>query len=130
MSRTILTMSVALLAAAGASAQSDEQLLETVRTSAIAVFLEQAPWVLPDSFHNSDLTEPDKEKVILQLAHATADCFSYSVIEYATRYDVPISDFVSSDGTIHFNGDTGRPFSQLLEPCIENAWQVAGVRLE
>jgi len=130
MKRTSLITSIMLVAGPGAFAQSDDQLIETVRSSVAEVFLEQASWVLPDSFHNSDLAESDKERVILQLANDSADCLAETAVEYAARYDVSISDFVSSDGTIHFKGDSGRKFSQLLDPCIRNAWQAAGVSLE
>ena len=130
MMRASLITSIMLVAAPCVFAQSDEQLIETVRSSAAEVFLEQASWVLPDSFHNSDLAESDKERVILQLANDSADCLAETAVEYAAQYDVPISAFVSSDGTIHFDGDSGREFSQLLDPCIKNAWQAAGVSLE
>ncbi len=127
MKRIFLIASVLLVATPVVFAQSDEQLVETVRSSAVEIFLEQAPWVLPESFHNSALAESEKERLVLQLANDSADCLAGTAVEYAARYDIPIPDFVSSDGTIHFDGDSGQEFSQLLELCVESAWQAAGV---
>ena len=119
---------LALLVVARVSfAQSDEELIESVRSSAASMFQEQANWVLPESFHNSGLAASDKDKLILQLASDSADCLADTAVKYAAIYDVPISDFVSEDGTIHFDGDSGREFALLLDPCIQDAWQVAGV---
>jgi hypothetical protein len=125
-----LILSVTLVFASNAFAQSDEQLIESVRSSAVDVFLEQASWVLPDSFHESDLAESDKERIVLQLAQDTADCLADTAAEYAAQNDIPIPDFVSDDGTIHFDGDSGREFSRLLELCVNRAWQAAGVSRE
>ena len=52
-----LIASIMLVVSSGVLAQSDEELIETVRSSAFEVYLEQASWVLPVSFHNSDLAE-------------------------------------------------------------------------
>jgi len=130
MKRVSLITSIMLVAAPGAFAQSDVEIIETVRSSAAEIFLEQASWVLPDSFHNSGLAASDKEKLILQLANDSADCLADSVVEYAAVYDVPISDLVSNDGTIHFDGDSGKDFEKLLAPCISRAWEVAGISRE
>jgi hypothetical protein len=127
MIRTILIASILLVCGAGAFAQSDAELVETVRSSAVKIYLEQVPITVPESFLNSGLSPSDKERLIVQLANSSADCLADSVIEYAALYDVPIADFVSLDGTIHFDGDSGREFEQLLNPCIHNAWQEAGV---
>ncbi len=116
-----------LVAAPGAFAQSDEEIIETVRTSAAEIFLEQMPNDLPKSFLNSGLSPSDKERLMLQLANDSADCLADTVVEYSALYDVPISDLVSSEGTIHFDGDSGSEFEQLLNPCILIARQVAGV---
>lgn len=130
MKQVFLIFSIMLITAPSVFAQSDEQLIETIRTSAVDVFLEQAPWILPDSFHKSDLPQADKERIVLQLANETADCLADTAVEYAARYDVSIPDFVSGDGTIHFVGDSGQEFSRLLELCINNAWQAAGISRE
>ncbi len=65
MKRTSLITSIILVAASGAFAQSDEEILETLRTVGNKNFLEQASWVLPESFHNSELSPSDKERLIL-----------------------------------------------------------------
>ncbi len=64
---------------------------------------------------------------MLQLANDSADCLADTVVEYAALYDVPIPDLVSSEGTIQFNGNSGRGFSRMLNHCILLAWQAAGV---
>ncbi len=130
MKRITLITSIMLVAAPGAFAQSDEEIIETVRTSAAEIFLEQMSITVPESFLNSGLSPSDKERLMLQLANDSADCLADAVVEYAALYDVPISDFVSSEGTIHFDGDSGSEFEQLLNPCILNAWQAAGVSRE
>lgn len=130
MKRIFLITSIMLVAAPSAFAQSDAQLIDTVRSSAVEVFLKEASWVLPDWFHNSDLAESDKERIILQLAQDTADCLADTAVTYAAKNDIPIPDFVSDDGTIHFDGDSGREFSRLLELCVNRAWQVAGISRE
>lgn len=130
MKRVSLITLIMLAAVSLVLAQSDEQLIETVRSSAVEIFLEQASWVLPDSFHNGDLASPEKERIILQLANDTGDCLAETAVDYAAKYNVPISDFISDDGTIHFDGDSGLEFSQLLDPCIKDAWQKAGISLE
>jgi hypothetical protein len=116
-----------LVAAPGAFAQSDEELIETVRTSAKEVFLEQMSFTVPESFQNSGLSQTDKERILLQLASDSADCLADSAVEYAALHDTPISDFVSSEGTIGFRGDSGHGFTLLLNQCILLAWQVAGI---
>ncbi len=130
MKRITLITSIMLVAAPGAFAQSDEEIIETVRTSAAEIFLEQMSFTVPESFLNSGLSPSDKERLMLQLANDSADCLADAVVEYAALYDVPISDFVSSEGTIHFDGDSGWGFEQLLNPCILIAWQAAGVSRE
>ena len=130
MKRITLITSIMLVAAPGAFAQSDEEIIETVRTSAAEIFLEQMSITVPESFLNSGLSLSDKERLMLQLANDSADCLADAVFEYAALYDVPISDLVSSEGTIHFDGDSGSEFEQLLNPCILIAWQATGVSRE
>ncbi len=130
MKRVSLITSIMLVAAPSAFSQSDAEIVETVRTGATKVFLEQASWVLPESFLNSDLSPSDKERLILQLANDTANCLADAAVEYAALNDVPLSDLVSSDGTIHFDGDSGKEFEQWLVPCISRAWEAAGVSQE
>jgi hypothetical protein len=76
------------------------------------------------------MVQSEKERVVLQLAQDTADCLADTAVEYAARNDIPIPNFVSDNGTIHFDGDSGREFSRLLELCINRAWQAAGVSRE
>jgi len=67
MKRASLITSIMLVAAPSAFSQSDAEIVETVRTGVTEVFLEQASWVLPESFLNSELPPSDKERVILQV---------------------------------------------------------------
>lgn len=130
MKRMTLTTSIMLVAAPGAFAQSDEEIIDAIRSSAAEIFLEQMSITVPESFLNSGLSPADKERLTLRLANDSADCLADAVVEYSALYDVPIPDFVSSEGTIHFDGDSGTEFEQLLNPCILNAWQEAGASRE
>jgi hypothetical protein len=123
-----LITSILLAAASGAFAQSDEEILERLRTSVTRVFLEQASWVLPESFHNSELPASDKERIVLQLATDTANCLADAAVEYATLNNIPLSELVSSDATIRFDGDSVKEFNQLYDPCISRVWKAAGIR--
>ncbi len=126
MNRTMLITSIVLFIASGAFAQSDEELIETVRTSAKEGFLEQPP-TIPESFQNSGLSPSDKERIMKQLASDSADCLADTTVKYAALYDVPISDMVSSDGTIGPRGDSAGEFTRMLNDCIVLAWQAAGI---
>lgn len=130
MTRVILMVSVLLAAGPVAFAQSDAEIVDSIRTNAISVFLEQAHWVLPESFHNSDLSPSDKERIIQQLANDTANCMVDAAVEYAALINVPLSDFVSSEGIIHFDGDSGEEFRQSYYPCVSRAWDAAGIGQE
>jgi len=130
MIRIYLITWIMLFAAPTAYSQSDKDILETVRASVTKIFLEQASWVLPESFRNSGLAPSDKERLVQQLANATATCFVDALVEYATLNDVPLSDLVSDDGSIIFERGSGYQFEQLLNPCVLRAWEVAGVNRE
>ena len=130
MKRITLITSIMLVAAPGAFAQSDEGIIETIRTSAAQNLLEQMPDELPESFLNSGLSPSDIERLMLQLANDGANCFADAIVEYAVLKDVPLSDFVSSEGAIHFDGDSGYEFEHLLIPCMLSAWEAAGVSQE
>ena len=69
MKRITLITSIMLVAAPGAFAQSDEGIIETIRTSAAQNLLEQMPDELPESFLNSGLSPSDIERLMLQLAN-------------------------------------------------------------
>lgn len=53
--RVYLMFSAILLVAPAAFSQSDEELLEKVHANAVKIYLEQASFTLPESFHNSGL---------------------------------------------------------------------------
>ena len=127
MKRVSLITSIMLVATPSAFAQSNEEILETLRTSITETYLEQLPKDLPESFRNSGLSPSDKERLVQQLANNGAACFVDAVVEYAALYEIPISNFVSSEGTIHFDGDSATEFEQLLAPCILAARQAAGL---
>ena len=127
MKRVSLITSIMLAAAPSAFSQSDAEIVNSIQTNVTRIFLEQAHWVLPESFLNSELSPSDKERLILQLANDTANCMADAAVEYAALSDVPLSDLVSSDGTIHFDGDSGKEFEQLFVPCISRAWEAAGI---
>ena len=127
MKRTALISSIMLVAASVAFAQSDEEILETLRTLTAKTFREQISNDLPESFQNSGLAPADKERIVLQLSEDYVACFEGAIVEYAAVIGVPLSDLVSSDGSIHFDGDSGTDFEQLLVPCLQAARQGAGL---
>lgn len=120
-----------LLLAPVAYAQSDEEILETVRANAIQIYLEQASWTLPDSFHNSGLAPSDKERLIEQWADDSGTCLAEALAEYAETTDVPLSEMVSEDGTFSLKGGGSKAqFEVSLDACIQRAWAAVGAGLE
>lgn len=116
-----------LLAGQAAYAQSDEQILEKVRTKAVKIYLEQASWTLPESFHSSGLAPSDKARLVQQWANASANCLADSLATYAKASDVPLSDMVSDDGSFGLKGDgPSSEFYASLNSCIELAWEAVG----
>ena len=125
--RTLLAASTVLFAASAAFAQSDEEILETVRTSATDIYLEQLPDDVSKPLMKSGLSPSDVERLVRQLASDSAACFVDAVVGYAALHDVPLSDFVLADGAISFDDDSHRDFERLLAPCILAARQAAGL---
>jgi hypothetical protein len=111
-------------------AQSDQEILERVRVNGTKIYLEQASWTLPESFHNSGLAPSDKERLIEQWANASATCLADALAEYAKTTDIPLSDMVNDDGSFSLQGDgSSSEFNLNLETCIERAWQTVGASL-
>lgn len=118
---------VLLLVSTTAFPQSDADLLDTVRTSAKKIFLEQASWTLPETFHNSGLAPSDKARLIEQWATASADCLADALQEYARTTDTPLSEMVAADGSFSLKGDgSDSEFRLMLEMCTESAWAAVG----
>lgn len=121
---------IVLLVAPAAYAQSDEELLEVVRTSAAKGYLEQASWTLPQSFHDSGLAPSDKEKLIEQWANASAACLADALATYANTTETPLSEMVNDDGSFSLNGDgSSSEFHVFLDSCIERAWAAVGASI-
>ena len=118
-----------LLVAPTAYSQSDEEILEKVRASATNTFLEQASWTLPESFHNSGLAPSDKERLVEQLANASATCLADALATYANSTDVPLSELVSDDGSFSLKGGSSSEFELFLTTCIGRAWEAVGASL-
>jgi len=128
LTRIALITLIMLIAASAAFAQSDEELLEALRTWATKTHLDQMRLLVPESFSNSGLSPSDIERVKLQLANDLAACFVDAVAEYAALKDVPLSDLISEPGEgITFDRDSGNEFEQLLVPCTLAATQAAGI---
>ena len=125
MLRITLAALIVTVVASGALAQGDEEILETLHESITALYLEQLPGELPESF-NAGLAPEDRERIIKQLAEDCADCFVEAVVKYADRFDVPLSGFVA-DGVVSPRGGPAGEFEQLLYPCIFAARQAAGI---
>jgi len=120
-----------LLISPMAYSQSDQEILETVRANGTRIYLEQASWTLPESFHNSGLAPSDKERLVEQWANASAACMVDALAKYAESTDVPLSEMVNDDGSFSLKGDgSSSEFNLNLETCIERAWQTVGASHE
>jgi hypothetical protein len=118
---------IMLLVSLSAYSQSDQEILEVVRTNATKIALEQASWSLPDSFHNSGLAPSDKERLIEHWANETGACLANSLAEYAKTTETPLSEMVNKDGSFGLKGDgSSSEFNLFLESCIERAWAAVG----
>jgi hypothetical protein len=115
-----------LLVSATAYSQSDQEILGTVRANATKIYLEQASWILPESFRNSGLAASDKERLIEQWANASAACMVDALAEYAGSTEVPLSNLVSDDGSFSLKGGSNSEF----DLSIERAWEAVGANLE
>ena len=114
-----------------AYSQSDQEILETVRANGTRIYLEQASWTLPESFHNSGLAPSDKERLIEQWANASAACMVDALAKYAESTDVPLSEMVNDDGSFSLKGDgSSSEFNLNVETCTERAWQTVGASHE
>lgn len=130
MIRISLISCIMLLISPTAHSQSDQEILEIVRAHGTRIFLEQASWTLPESFHKSGLAPTDKERLIKQWANASAACLVDALAKYAESTDVPLSDMVKDDGSFSLKGDgSSSDFNLNLETCIERAWQNVGASL-
>ncbi len=119
-----------LLVSPTAYSQNDEEILETVRANATKIFLEQASFTLPDSFHKSGLAPSDKERLIEQWANASGACLADALAEYAKTTDTPLSEMVDDDGSFGLKGDgSSSEFELYLDTCIERAWETVGASL-
>ena len=131
MIRISLINCIMLLISPTAYSQSDQEILETVRANGTRIYLEQASWTLPESFHNSGLAPSDKERLIEQWANASAACMVDALAKYAESTDVPLSEMVNDDGSFSLKGDgSSSEFNLNLETCIERAWQTVGASHE
>lgn len=108
----------------------DEEILETVRASATEIYMEQASWTLPESFHNSGLAPSDKKRLVEQWANASATCLVDALSEYANATNVPLSELVAEDGSFALKGGSDSEFDLNLSSCIERAWEAVGANLE
>ncbi len=130
MIRISLISCIMLLISPTAYSQSDQEILETVRANGIRIYLEQASWTLPESFHNSGLAPSDKKRLIEQWANASAACMVDALAKYAESTDVPLSEMVDDDGSFGLKGDgSSSEFKLNVETCIERAWQAVGASL-
>jgi hypothetical protein len=131
MIRISLISCIMLLISPTAYSQSDQEILETVRANGTKIYLEQASWTLPESFHNSGLAPSDKERLIDQWANASAACMVDALAKYAESTDVPLSELVNDDGSFSLKGDgSSSEFKLNLETCIERAWAAVGASHE
>ncbi len=130
MNRISLISCIMLLISPTAYSQSDQEILETVRANGTRIYLEQASWTLPESFHKSGLAPSDKERLIEKWANASAACMVDALAKYAESTDVPLSEMVDDDGSFSLKGDgSSSEFNLNLDTCIERAWETVGASL-
>ena len=121
---------IILLVAPTAYSQSDEEILEVVRSYATKGYLEQSSSTLPQSFHDSGLAPSDKEKLIEQWANASAACLTDALAMYANTTETPLSEMVNDDGSFSLKGNgSSSEFHVFLDSCIERAWAAVGASL-
>ncbi len=130
MRRTSRIAWIILLVATTAYSQSDEEILEVVRTNAEKGYLEQASSTLPQSFLDGGLAPSDKEILIEQWANASAACLADALATYANTTKTPLSEMVNGDGSFSLKGDgSSSEFHVFLNSCIERAWAAVGASL-
>ena len=130
MTRIFLFACMSLLITPALYAENHQEILEKVRANATKIYLEQASWTLPESFHESGLAPSDKERLIKQWASASANCLADALSKYAESTEVALAEMVNDDGSFGLKGDGSSADFQLnLETCIERAWQTVGARL-
>jgi len=122
---------VMLLISLTANAQGDQKILDAVEANAKTIFLDQASWTLPESFHNSGLAPSDKDRLIEQWADDSAACLVDALAKYAESTDVPVSELVDDDLTFGLEGgDSYDEFNVTLKTCSERAWAAIGASHE
>lgn len=127
MRRILLIAWFVLGAIPAAFAETDQEIMDKIRASAERIFLEQASWTLPESFWKSGLDPADKDRIVNRLAKDRANCFVDALEEYSKRNQIPLSKLASADASIRFEGNTGSEFHELLDPCIQRAWEASGI---
>jgi len=121
---------IILLVAPTAYSQSDEEILKVVRANATKIYLEQASWTLPESFHDSGLAPSDKEELIDKWADASGACLADALATYSKTTKTPLSEMVNDDGSFSLKGDgSSSEFHVFLDSCIERAWAAIGASL-
>ncbi|MEM7504437.1 MAG: hypothetical protein AAF417_20535 [Pseudomonadota bacterium] len=98
-----------------------------MQANGTAIFLQQASWTLPDSFHNSGLAPSDKERLIEEWVDESSRCLANALAAYARTTDVPLAEMVSEDGSFRLLGDGATSeFRLRLATCVERAWAAVG----
>ncbi len=115
-----------LFVAPTAFSQGDVELLEKVRANAVKIYVEQASFTLPESFHNSGLAPSDKKKLVEQWANNSAICHVDALAAYATTNDVPLSELISDDGTYGFGFGVPADWDLHLKSCLARTWKAVG----
>ena len=73
------------------------------------------------------VAESDKNRIVKGLAEDGARCFIDSIKAYAEFTKKPMSEIVSEDNTVSFQGDSGTDFRQLFDSCMVEAFAAAGI---
>lgn len=112
-----------------AFAESDEEILQKVRANAEKIYIDQASFTLPKSFHDSGLAPSDKKRLITKWASESAECMVDALALYAETTDVPLSELVNDDLSFGLKGGSPSKFNEYLDACLAGAWEAVGARL-
>lgn len=129
MTRRYIIAGIIFFSAPGAFAESDDVILEKVRANAAKIYLAQASFTLPQSFHDRVLAPSDKKRLIEEWANESAACLVDALAKYARTTDIPLAELVNDDLSFSLEGGDSAVFIDYRDSCLANAWEAVGAGL-
>lgn len=125
--RRLALLIVCLLAVAPiVYATSGTELLAKVHARIQKIYLDQASFTLPDSFHNSGLDPETKANLVAQWADASATCHVQALYAYSEEHEIPLAEMVADDGSYTNKLHVDASWDHRLRACINRAWEAIG----